>query len=90
MLFSSPLNILFQTLTVCPNVVFLCICVCFLWSFVVQGYVVEATAPIPNLTLICEYVGEVDYTRHHLFDGEDDIMDLIRSPRSATRFVIAI
>jgi hypothetical protein len=51
-----------------------------------QGWVVEATSNIPAYTLICEYTGEVDYTRHHLFDGDDDIMDLIRSGRSRTRY----
>ncbi len=52
-----------------------------------QGWVVEATAPIAAQTLICEYVGEVDFTRHHLFDGDDDIMDLVRAPHSAARCV---
>lgn len=47
---------------------------------------VEATAPIAAQTLICEYVGEVDFTRHHLFDGDDDIMDLVRAPHSAARY----
>jgi hypothetical protein len=50
-----------------------------------QGWVVKATAPVAAHTILCEYSGQVDYTRHHVFDTNDDIMDLIRSPHSSTR-----
>ncbi len=50
-----------------------------------QGWVVKATAPIAPHTLLCEYTGQVDFARHHIFNSLDDTMDLIRSPHSATR-----
>lgn len=56
--------------------------------FEIQGWIVKASAPIAAHTLLCEYGGQVDYTRHHLFDSQDDIFELIRSPRSATRFAL--
>ena len=50
---------------------------------------VEATDDIPDCTLICEYVGEVNGQRPHLFDvASDDLMDLLRSGRSKTSLVI--
>lgn len=55
-----------------------------------QGWVVKATAQIPPHTLLCEYSGQVDFARHQIFNSQDDTMDLIRSPHSATRSVFAI
>lgn len=55
----------------------------------VQGFVVKATADIPNLTLICEYTGEVCLARDKLFDKNDSIMELIKSPSCADCLVIA-
>jgi len=50
---------------------------------------VRAAADIPELTLICEYVGEVDFARNHIFDKKNDsIMELLRTSRSATSLVI--
>ena len=42
-----------------------------------QGFVVKADDDIPDLTLIAEYVGEVDLARNRLFDQNDSIMDLL-------------
>ncbi len=54
-----------------------------------QGFVVKATDEIPILTLLCEYSGEVHFARKKLFDSNDSIMDLIRTPYSSTSLVIA-
>lgn len=51
-----------------------------------QGWTVKATAPIAAHTLLCEYSGRVDFSRHMILCSDDDIMDLIRSPQSKTRF----
>ncbi len=50
----------------------------------------KATAPIAAHTLLCEYSGQVDFARHQIFNSLDDTMDLIRSPHSATRFLLQI
>lgn len=42
----------------------------------------KATDDIPDLTLICEYAGEVDFIRNRLFSKSDSIMDLVRNPNS--------
>lgn len=54
-----------------------------------QGFIVKATDDIPILTLLCEYSGEVHFARKKLFDSNDSIMDLIRTPYSSTSLVIA-
>jgi hypothetical protein len=54
----------------------------------VQGFIVRADDDIPDMTLICEYVGEVDFARNHIFDSNDSIMDLLRTSRSSTSLVI--
>lgn len=54
----------------------------------VQGFIVRALENIPVLTLISEYVGEVDYARNRVFDKNDSIMDLLRTSRSQTSLVI--
>ena len=40
------------------------------------------------LTLICEYTGDVTLTRNKIFDKNDSIMDLIKTPSSSTSLVI--
>jgi len=47
-----------------------------------RGYVVYADEYIPALTIICEYLGQVVFTRNILFDNNDSIMELLRSPSS--------
>ena len=55
----------------------------------VQGFVVRAEANISKMTLVAEYVGDVDYARNHIFDDDNDsIMDLLRTPHSSTSLVI--
>jgi hypothetical protein len=54
----------------------------------IQGFVVRADEDIPRLTLISEYVGEVDFARNRVFDKNDSIMDLLRTPHSSTSLVI--
>jgi len=53
-----------------------------------QGFVVRAQRDIKPKTLITEYVGEVDFARDHIFDKNDSIMELLRTPRSKTSLVI--
>jgi hypothetical protein len=40
------------------------------------------------LTLICEYSGDVTLARNKIFDNNDSIMELIRTPSSSTSLVI--
>jgi hypothetical protein len=54
----------------------------------IQGFIVQAAGDIPKFTLISEYVGDVDFFRKRLFDQNDSIMDLIRTPHSSSCFVI--
>ena len=51
----------------------------------VEGFVVEAYAPIQAMTLICEYTGEVDWARRYEKDHADCLMDLLVLPRSEGR-----
>ncbi|EGR29796.1 SET domain protein [Ichthyophthirius multifiliis] len=53
-----------------------------------QGFVVRACENIKARTLLCEYVGQVDFARNHIFDNNDSIMDLLRTSRSKTSLVI--
>lgn len=53
-----------------------------------QGFIVQAAEEIPKYTLICEYVGDVDFARNRLFDKSDSIMDLLRTNRSSTSLVV--
>ena len=41
------------------------------------------------LTLLCEYSGEVYISRKKLFDNNDSIMELIRTPFSSSSLVVA-
>ena len=58
-------------------------------TLLIQGFIVKAIEDIPVLTLLCEYSGEVHFSRKKLFDNNDSIMDLIRTPFSSTSLVIA-
>ena len=53
-----------------------------------QGFIVRADEDIPRLTLISEYVGQVDFARNRVFDKNDSIMDLLRTAKSSTSLVI--
>lgn len=53
-----------------------------------QGFFVRANEDIPEMTLISEYVGDVDFARNRIFDKNDSIMDLLRTTRSKTSLVI--
>lgn len=53
-----------------------------------QGFFVKALEDIPEMTLISEYVGDVDFARNRIFDKNDSIMDLLRTTRSKTSLVI--
>lgn len=48
----------------------------------------RAIDDIQALTLICEYSGDVTLARKKIFDTNDSIMDLIRTPSSNTSLVI--
>jgi len=49
---------------------------------IILGFIVKALDLILEKTLICEYVGEVDFARNKIFDENDSIMDLLRTSRS--------
>lgn len=53
-----------------------------------QGFFVRAFEDIQEMTLIAEYVGDVDFARNRIFDKNDSIMDLLRTTRSKTSLVI--
>ncbi|CAK9207221.1 unnamed protein product [Sphagnum troendelagicum] len=42
-----------------------------------QGFVVEADRHIKDMTIICEYTGEVDFMRHRTHDEGNSIMGLL-------------
>jgi len=42
-----------------------------------QGFFVESAIDLPELTLICEYIGEVRTNRHCVFNTNDSIMELL-------------
>lgn len=42
-----------------------------------QGFYVESAIDLPELTLICEYIGEVRTNRHCVFNTNDSIMELL-------------
>jgi hypothetical protein len=52
---------------------------CLLEQDKIQGFVVRALQSIPTLTLICEYVGDVDFLRNRVFDTNDSIMELLKT-----------
>lgn len=54
----------------------------------IQGFIVRAYDEIKEKTLICEYVGDVDFARNRIFDKNDSIMDLLRTGRSKCSLVI--
>lgn len=53
-----------------------------------QGYVVEADAIIPDLTIITEYCGEVDRMISRRHDSCDAIMGLLLTGNAKTELVI--
>jgi hypothetical protein len=55
--------------------------------FRLQGWVVRATKNIAKNTLICEYAGITDIARHHLFIGDDDLLDLLKAQNSRNRYL---
>ena len=54
----------------------------------IQRFIVKAIDDIPMNTIICEYSGEVNLLRKKIFDKNDSIMELIRTPSSDTSLVI--
>ena len=54
----------------------------------IQRFIVKAIDDISMNTLICEYTGEVTLLRKKIFDRNDSIMELIRTPSSDTSLVI--
>jgi hypothetical protein len=55
-----------------------------------QGWVVRAVKNIAKHTLICEYAGITDKSRHHLFIGDDDVLELLKAQNSRDRFTLDI
>ena len=53
-----------------------------------QGFVVRAQAAIPRMTLLCEYVGEVDFERNHKWDENDSIMQLLETQNADQKLCI--
>ena len=54
----------------------------------IQRFIVKAIDDIQMNTIICEYTGEVTLLRKKIFDKNDSIMELIRTPSSNTSLVI--
>ncbi len=54
----------------------------------IQRFIVKAIDDICMNTIICEYTGEVTLLRKKIFDKNDSIMELIRTPSSDTSLVI--
>jgi len=54
----------------------------------IQRFIVKAIDDISMNTIICEYTGEVTLLRKKIFDNNDSIMELIRTPSSDTSLVI--
>jgi len=52
-----------------------------------QGFFVEAAIDLPDLSLICEYLGEVRTTRQTIFNKNDSIMELLDTGDSETSLV---
>jgi len=53
-----------------------------------QGFYVEAAQDLPDLTLLCEYLGEVRTSRQSLFNSNDSIMELLDTGDADTSLVI--
>ncbi|TNV79602.1 hypothetical protein FGO68_gene11366 [Halteria grandinella] len=53
-----------------------------------QGFFVEAAIDLPDLCLICEYLGEVRTARQSLFNANDSIMELLDTGDSDTSLSI--
>lgn len=54
----------------------------------IQRFIVRAFDDIPMNTIITEYTGEVTLLRKIIFDSNDSIMELIRTPSSSLSIVI--
>jgi hypothetical protein len=52
-----------------------------------QGFFVEAAIDLPDLSLICEYLGEVRTSRQTVFNKNDSIMELLDTGDSETSLV---
>ena len=44
---------------------------------------------IADRTLLCEYIGEVNFLNQHLIDQGDSLMDLLRTGRSSSSLVVS-
>ena len=55
----------------------------------IQGFYVEAAQDLADLTLLCEYAGEVRTFRQCLFEKNDSMMELLDTGDSETSLVIA-
>ena len=53
-----------------------------------MGFHVEAAVDLPDLSLICEYLGEVRTSRQTVFNTNDSIMELLDTGDSETSLVI--
>lgn len=53
------------------------------------GFYVEAAQDLKELTVLCEYAGEVRTCRQMIFDKNDSIMELLDTGDSDTSLVIA-
>lgn len=53
-----------------------------------QGFFVEAAIDLPELSLICEYLGEVRTTRQCVFNSNDSIMELLDTGDADTSLAI--
>ena len=54
----------------------------------VEGFTVEADRPIRDLTIITEYVGDVDFLRNREHDDGDSMMTLLSAASPARSLVI--
>jgi [histone H3]-lysine27 N-methyltransferase len=54
----------------------------------VEGFTVEADRFIKDLTIITEYVGDVDFLRNREHDGGDSMMTLLSASSPAGSLVI--
>nr|XP_043634620.1 probable Histone-lysine N-methyltransferase ATXR5 [Erigeron canadensis] len=53
-----------------------------------EGYTVEADGPIKDMTLIAEYIGDVDYIKNREHDDCDSMMTLLLASDSSKSLVI--
>eukprot|EP00898_Chlorokybus_atmophyticus_P003295 jgi/Chlat1/3967/Chrsp26S04212 len=53
-----------------------------------EGYVVQADAHIADMTIVAQYVGEVDVLKRRKYDEGDSMMDLLRTGSESTSLVV--